>query len=88
MKFHQPGQYSERVTRAQIDDWTWARTVRRVSVLVRLAAPYRLRVAGGTAALLVGTAEELRRTSAVYAEIEEHGLLQNGAARIPEEVTA
>jgi ATP-binding cassette subfamily B protein len=56
VKVHQPGQYSERVSRSQIEDWSWRRTLRRVGVLVRLATPYRLRVAGGVVALLVSTA--------------------------------
>jgi ATP-binding cassette subfamily B protein len=59
MKVHQPGTYGERVSRAQIDDWSWARTMRRVSVLARLAQRYRLRIAGGVAALLVATAASL-----------------------------
>jgi ATP-binding cassette subfamily B protein len=59
MRVHQPGQYAERVSRSEIQDWSWRRTVRRVSVLVRLARPYRWRVAGGVAALLVATAAAL-----------------------------
>jgi ATP-binding cassette subfamily B protein len=56
---HQPGTYSERVARSQIDDWSWGRTVRRVSVLVRIGRPYGRRVAGGAVALLVATAASL-----------------------------
>ena len=59
MKIHQPGTVSERVSRAQIDDWSWSRTMRRVAVLVRLAKPYRRRVAGGVVALLLATAAAL-----------------------------
>lgn len=59
MKIHQPGTYAERVSRRQIDDWSWARTMRRVSVLARLARPYRGRVLGATAALLVATLASL-----------------------------
>ena len=59
MKVHQPGEYGQRVSRAQIDDWSWARAGRRISVLLRLARPYRLRVAGGAVALLVATAASL-----------------------------
>jgi len=59
VRVHQPGNVAERVSRSQIDDWSWARTVRRVSVLVRLGRPYRLRVVGGVVALLVGTAAAL-----------------------------
>jgi ATP-binding cassette subfamily B protein len=49
----------ERVSRSQIDDWSWRRTLRRVNVLVQLARPYRWRVAGGVVALLVSTAASL-----------------------------
>jgi ATP-binding cassette subfamily B protein len=59
VKIHQPGTYAERVSRRQIDDWSWARTMRRVSVLARLARPYRGRVLGATAALLVATLASL-----------------------------
>ena len=59
MRVHQPGTYNERVSRSQIDDWSWARTAGRVSILARLAKRYKLRVAGGIAALLVATAASL-----------------------------
>ena len=59
MKIHQAGAVNERVSRKQIDDWSWARTVRRASVLVRLAKPYRARVLGGVVTLLVATAAAL-----------------------------
>ncbi|MCC6222793.1 MAG: ABC transporter ATP-binding protein [Thermoleophilia bacterium] len=56
---HQPGQYGSHGGRPRVDDWSWARTVRRVAVLARLARPYRLRVVGGVAALLAATAASL-----------------------------
>ena len=59
MRVYQPGVVSERLSRKQIDDWSWGRTIRRVSVLARLAKPYRRRVIGGIAALLVATAAAL-----------------------------
>jgi ATP-binding cassette subfamily B protein len=59
VKVYQAGQIGERVSRSQIDDWSWARTARRVSVLVRLARPYRARVLGGIVALLVATVAAL-----------------------------
>ncbi len=59
MKVHQPGQYGSHGGRPRVDDWSWARTVRRVAVLARLARPYRLRVVGGVAALLAATAASL-----------------------------
>jgi ATP-binding cassette subfamily B protein len=59
MRVHQPGTYTQRVGRSEIDDWSWRRTARRVALLARLARPYRARVAGGIAALLVATAAAL-----------------------------
>ncbi len=59
MKFHQPGTYGTRHIQTKVDDWSWARTAQRVSVLARIAAPYRLRVIGGVVALLVATAASL-----------------------------
>jgi len=56
---HQPGNYSQRVGRSEIDDWSWRRTVRRVALLARLARPYRARVTAGIIALLVATAASL-----------------------------
>jgi ATP-binding cassette subfamily B protein len=59
MKVHQPGTWGERVSRGQIDDWSWGRTIRRVGLLVRLGAPYRMRVWLTVVALLVGTTAAL-----------------------------
>lgn len=59
MRVHQPGTVGERVTRKQIDDWSWRRTLRRVSVLTEIARPYWTRVIGAVAALLVSTAAAL-----------------------------
>jgi ATP-binding cassette subfamily B protein len=59
MKVHQPGTWGERVSRGQIDDWSWGRTIRRVGLLVRLGAPYRIRVWLAVFALLVGTTAAL-----------------------------
>jgi ABC-type multidrug transport system fused ATPase/permease subunit len=59
MRIHQAGNYSERVSRAEIHDWSWGRTMRRVAILGRLASPYRRRLIGGGVALLIGTAAAL-----------------------------
>jgi ABC-type multidrug transport system fused ATPase/permease subunit len=59
VKVWQAHKIDERLSRDQIDDWSWARTLRRVNVLVQLARPYGWRVAGGAVALLVATAASL-----------------------------
>ncbi len=43
MRVHQPGSHLTRGGRAQVDDWSWARTKRRLGALYRLARPYKLR---------------------------------------------
>jgi ATP-binding cassette subfamily B protein len=56
MRLWQPGGHLTRhrgdVT---VDDWSWRRTVRRVSMLARLAAPYKLRTSLAIASLLAAT---------------------------------
>ena len=37
MRVHQPGSHLMNPRGVKIDDWSWARTARRVGVLVRLA---------------------------------------------------
>jgi ATP-binding cassette subfamily B protein len=43
MRVWQPGSHLTMQRGAEVSDWSWARTMRRVSTLARLAAPYRLR---------------------------------------------
>jgi ATP-binding cassette, subfamily B, bacterial len=59
MRFHQPGTVSTRQVPPDVDDWSWPRTVRRVSVLARIAAPYKRRVVAGVAAMLMATVASL-----------------------------
>jgi ATP-binding cassette subfamily B protein len=40
---------------AEVDDWSWARTARRVTTLARLASPYKTRTALALASLLAAT---------------------------------
>jgi ATP-binding cassette subfamily B protein len=56
---HQPGSHLTQQRGAQVDDWSWARTARRIGVLVRLTAPYRRRTILAVAALLAATATSL-----------------------------
>src|ERR671918_446908 len=56
MRVWQPGGHlMRRGVTAEVEDWSWARTVRRVSTLARLAAPYKLRT--GLANLLTSAAQ-------------------------------
>jgi ABC-type multidrug transport system fused ATPase/permease subunit len=56
MRVWQPGGHlMRRGVTAEVDDWSWARTVRRVSTLARLAAPYKLRTGLAIASLLAAT---------------------------------
>jgi ATP-binding cassette subfamily B protein len=56
---HQPGSHLTQQRGAQVDDWSWARTARRIGVLVRLTAPYRRRTILAIVALLAATATSL-----------------------------
>ncbi|HEV8460183.1 MAG TPA: ABC transporter ATP-binding protein [Gaiellaceae bacterium] len=55
MKVHQPGSHLMRPGRAQVEDWSWAQTKRRLGALYRLGRPYKARVALAIAALLGAT---------------------------------
>src|ERR671936_1507201 len=51
----QPGGHLMRDRGAQVDDWSWRATARRVSTLARLTAPYKLRTTLAVATLLAAT---------------------------------
>jgi ABC-type multidrug transport system fused ATPase/permease subunit len=55
MKVWQPGSHLSARRDAQVDDWSWQRTARRVSTLARLAAPYKLRTTLAVLSLLAAT---------------------------------
>ncbi|MBA3366660.1 MAG: ABC transporter ATP-binding protein [Actinobacteria bacterium] len=56
MKVWQPGGHlTQDRGSSTVDDWTWQRTVRRVSTLARLAAPYKGRTALALVSLLAAT---------------------------------
>ena len=60
MKVWQPGGHlTQRRDAPEIDDWSWARTVRRVSTLASLTKPYRLRTTLAIVTLLAATATAL-----------------------------
>ena len=55
MRVWQAGSHLTMQRGAEVNDWSWARTVRRVSTLARLAAPYRLRTALAIGSLIAAT---------------------------------
>ena len=55
MKVWQAGSHLTMQRGAEVDDWSWAQTVRRVSTLARLTAPYRARTLLAVISLLVAT---------------------------------
>ena len=59
MRIHQPGSHLTDRRGAEVDDWSWARTARRVGVLVRLTRPYGGRTALAIASLLAAVATSL-----------------------------
>ncbi len=59
MKVHQPGSHLTQQRGVVVDDWSWARTARRVGVLVSLTKPYRGRTILSIVALLAATATSL-----------------------------
>jgi ABC-type multidrug transport system fused ATPase/permease subunit len=59
MRVWQPGGHLMRERGADVDDWSWRATVRRVSTLARLAAPYKARTALVILSLLAATAASL-----------------------------
>jgi ABC-type multidrug transport system fused ATPase/permease subunit len=59
MRVWQPGGHLMRERGAHVDDWSWRATVRRVSTLTRLTAPYKLRTSLAILSLLAATAASL-----------------------------
>jgi ABC-type multidrug transport system fused ATPase/permease subunit len=51
----QPGSHLTAQRGGEVQDWSWRRTVRRVSVLARLTAPYKLRTSLAVGSLLAAT---------------------------------
>ncbi|MDQ3670012.1 MAG: ABC transporter ATP-binding protein, partial [Actinomycetota bacterium] len=59
MRIHQPGGHLTQRTGAEVDDWSWRRTARRVGFLARLTRPYKKRTIVAVAALLASIATAL-----------------------------
>jgi ABC-type multidrug transport system fused ATPase/permease subunit len=56
MRVWQPGGHLMRDRTAQVEDWSWQRTRRRLSMLVRFTLPYRTRTIFSIGSLLLATA--------------------------------
>ncbi|HEX2110456.1 MAG TPA: ABC transporter ATP-binding protein [Gaiellaceae bacterium] len=60
MRVYQPGAHiADRARTAEVEDWSWARTARRVAVLWHLTRPYRARTTFAIVALLAAVATSL-----------------------------
>ena len=59
MRVHQPGGSLMRQRGAEVEDWSWNSTRRRLGVLWRLTKPYRLRTFLSVFSLLAATATAL-----------------------------
>ena len=59
MRVHQPGGYLMRQRGAEVEDWSWNTTRRRLGVLWRLTKPYRVRTGFSAFSLLAATATAL-----------------------------
>src|SRR5690349_18671864 len=59
MRVHQPGGHLMRQRSAEVEDWSWNSTRRRLGVLWRLTKPYRLRTFLSFFSLLAATATAL-----------------------------
>ena len=59
MRVHQPGSIIARRTAADVQDWSWYSTRRRLGVLWRLTKPYRRRTGFSVFSLLAATVTAL-----------------------------
>jgi ABC-type multidrug transport system fused ATPase/permease subunit len=59
MRVWQPGGHLMQERGAEVDDWSWRRTRRRLATLARLTAPYKLRTILSVFSLLAATATAL-----------------------------
>jgi ABC-type multidrug transport system fused ATPase/permease subunit len=71
MRVWQPGSHLTVTRGAKVEDWSWRRTVRRVSTLARLTAPYKLRTTAAVAALVAATLTSLAPPFLVKLALDE-----------------
>ncbi|HYX89481.1 MAG TPA: ABC transporter ATP-binding protein, partial [Gaiellaceae bacterium] len=81
MRVWQPGGHLMRERGAHVDDWSWRATVRRVSALARLAAPYKARTALAIGSLLAATAVSLAPPYLAKLAID-HGILRRDLVQL------
>jgi ATP-binding cassette, subfamily B, bacterial len=75
MKVWQPGGHLSQQRGAQVEDWSWRATWRRINTLGRLTAPYKARTALALFFLLLATAVSLVPPYLAKLAID-HGILQ------------
>jgi ABC-type multidrug transport system fused ATPase/permease subunit len=79
MRIYQPGSHLTQRRGAEVDDWSWARTMRRVGILVGLTRPYRgrtwLSIASLLAAVLTALAPPYLAKLAIDQGIREQDLV-------------
>jgi ABC-type multidrug transport system fused ATPase/permease subunit len=71
MRVHQPGGSLTRARAAQVEDWSWAQTRRRLTALYRLARPYKGRTALAILSLLCATTVALAPPYLVGRTVDE-----------------
>jgi ABC-type multidrug transport system fused ATPase/permease subunit len=81
VRVHQPGSHLTRVRGAEVDDWSWRATARRISTLARLTAPYKARTALAIFFLLLATAISLAPPYLAKLAID-HGIRRHDAAAL------
>src|SRR5215217_3282780 len=71
MRVWQPGAHLSQVRGAQVEDWSWAQTKRRLTTLYRLGRPYKLRVTLSLLSLVGATAAALAPPYLVGRAVDE-----------------
>jgi ABC-type multidrug transport system fused ATPase/permease subunit len=79
MRVHQAGGHLMQERGAQVDDWSWSRTRRRIGLLWRLTEPYRGRTAWSVLSLLTATATAL--APPYLAKVALDDAVKNGGGR-------
>jgi ABC-type multidrug transport system fused ATPase/permease subunit len=81
MRVWQPGGHLMRERGAQVEDWSWQRTRRRLGMLLRLTRPYKTRTLLSVVALVVATATALAPPYLSKYAVDE-GIAQHDLAKL------